>query len=187
MKKIILLATFCFSFIGLQAQEDSANSKWIFGVGMNIIDNTSTLNNQFFNLNQMNVGNIVSHISVEYQPGNWGVAMEANYNKLEGNTLQNGNLLARDGYMIGFDVNGKYYFDSLFTDSTKFDAALVGGVGVNKFLGEFSGTANVGLSIQYWFKTNVGLRLQTLGKFGFDQQNPLNNHIQHTAALIVRL
>ncbi|MFN3942594.1 MAG: hypothetical protein ACK4K1_08155 [Flavobacterium sp.] len=187
MKKIILLATFCFSFIGLQAQEDSANSKWIFGVGMNIIDNTSRINNKFLNLNQMNVGNIVSHISLEYQPGNWGVILEANYNKLEANTLQNGIFLTRDGYMIGFDVNGKYYFDSLFTDSTKFDAALLGGLGANRFFGEYSGTANIGLSLQYWFKNSIGLRLQTVGKFAFNDENPLNNHIQHTVALIVRL
>lgn len=186
MKKIILVTFLSLASFKMFAQEDSA-SKWIFGVGMNIIDNTSTLNNQFFNLDQMNVGNIVSHVSVEYQPGNWGVVAELNYNKLEGNTLQNGTLLSRSEYMIGLDVNGKYYFDSLFTDSTKFDAALLGGVGVNRFFGEYSGSANVGLSLQYWFKSNVGLRLQTAGKFGFDDQNPLNNHIQHTAALIVRL
>lgn len=186
MKKIILAALLSLVSLNLFAQ-DQTSSKWVFGVGMNIVDNTSTLNNQFFNLDQMNVGNIVSHVSLEYQPGNWGMVAELNYNKLEGNTLQNGNFLTRSEYMIGLDVNGKYYFDSLFTDSTKFDAALLGGVGVNRFFGEYSGSANVGLSLQYWFKSNVGLRLQTAGKFGFDDQNPLNNHIQHTAALIVRL
>lgn len=187
MKKIILLATFCLSFIGLQAQEETTNSKWVFGVGMNIIDNTSTLNNKYLNLKQMSVGNIVSHVSVEYQPGNWGVVAELNYNKLEANSIQNGNVLNRDVFMLGLDVNGKYYFDTLFTDSSKFDAALVGGVGVNRVFEKFSGSANVGLSLQYWFKTNVGLRLQTIGKFGFEDDSILNNHIQHTAALIVRI
>jgi hypothetical protein len=47
-------------------------------------------------------------------------------------------------------------------------------------------TGNLGLGFNFWFQPNLGLRLQTLGKFGFEENTLLNNHIQHTAELVLK-
>jgi hypothetical protein len=45
---------------------------------------------------------------------------------------------------------------------------------------------NTGLALDFWFNKSVGLRMQTMGKFAVDNKELFNNHIKHSAELIVK-
>lgn len=190
MNKLFLVTAFLLLNYNLKAQSETSSTKsdWYFGFGLNLVDNTSTVNSQYFNLNQMNFGNIISNISVEYKPSNWGFVSEINYNKISSNVMQNGAFSETESYFLSLDMNAKLYvLDSDVSKNDNLEIAFIGGFGINKFRTDFNGTVNAGLSLQYWIKNDIAIKLQTVGKFAFEKSHTLNNHILHSIALVVKI
>lgn len=190
MKKLSALSLLLLtSFFGFSQQNDAIkNPKWTIGFGVNFIDNTSTLNNQFLNTSkQWNSIPTLSQISVEKSISDkFSLVSNLSFNVLSTERLQNGILITKNVNYYGFDVNGKFFFDDFIANQSKVDAFLVLGLGVNSVDNVTNQSGNFGLGFNFWLQPNVGLRLQTLGKFGFEQNTLLNNHIQHTAELIFK-
>ena len=58
--------------------------------------------------------------------------------------------------------------------------------GINK-VGEITNrTPNYGFGLNLWINPSFGLRLQTVGKYGIIQNTLMNNHIQHSAELVLK-
>lgn len=190
MKKLSALSLLLLtSFFGFSQQNDAIkNPKWTIGFGVNFIDNTSTLNNQFLNTSkQWNSIPTLSQISVEKSLSDkFSLVSNLSFNVLSTERLQNGILITKNVNYYGFDVNGKFFFDDFIANQSKVDAFLVLGLGVNSVDNFTNQSGNFGMGFNFWLQPNVGLRLQTLGKFGFEQNTLLNNHIQHTAELIFK-
>lgn len=190
MKKLSALSLLLLtSFFGFSQQNDATkNPKWTIGFGVNFIDNTSTLNNQYLNTSkQWNSIPTLSQISVEKSLSDkFSLVSNLSFNVLSTERLQNGILITKNVNYYGFDVNGKFFFDDFIANQSKVDAFLVLGLGVNSVDNVTNQSGNFGLGFNFWLQPNVGLRLQTLGKFGFEQNTLLNNHIQHTAELIFK-
>lgn len=190
MKKLSALSLLLLtSFFGFSQQNDAIkNPKWTIGFGVNFIDNTSTLNNQFLNTSkQWNSIPTLSQISVEKSLSDkFSLVSNLSFNVLSTERLQNGILITKNVNYYGFDVNGKFFFDDFIANQSKVDAFLVLGLGVNSVDNFTNQSGNFGLGFNFWLQPNVGLRLQTLGKFGFEIDTLLNNHIQHTAELIFK-
>lgn len=193
MKKILFLLV---SIVALQvnAQEEKKeekkeeNRKWTVGFGVNFVDNTSTFNNQFLNVNkQWNSVPTVSKISVERSINSLFSADAAfTVNRLTKDKLQNGSTIFSDVNYIALDVSGKFYFDEFIVEKSKLDAYVILGTGINSVDAVYNGTGNYGLGFNYWIEPNIGLRIQTIGKYAFEQQTICNNHIQHSAELIFK-
>jgi hypothetical protein len=181
---LLLLLTVTIGF----SQENDKNSKWIIGFGANFIDNTSTMNNQYFNTSkQWNYVPTVSKISFEKSISKeFSIESAIAMNSISSKVYQNGTMIQTDAAYYGLDLNGKFFFDDYIVPQTNVDAFLVLGVGINSVDSVTNQTSNFGLGFNFWFQPNLGFRLQTVGKFGFDQKSLLNNHIQHSAELIFK-
>jgi hypothetical protein len=107
-------------------------------------------------------------------------------NKLSTNKILNGSTINEDQDYFGLDLNGKFYFGKEFIKWSAFDPYLVAGFGLNK-LGDNTGqSSNLGLGFNFWFNPNIGVRMQSQGKFSFNQIINLNNHIQHSAEIVFK-
>lgn len=189
MKNLFALFLFLTAFVGFSQQNGRAqDAKWTIGLGANFIDNTSTLNNEFLNTSrQWNYIPAVSLFSVERSfSDKLSLASTIAMNVISSGKLQNGESISEDVNYYGLDVNGKFFFDDYFVDQSVVDSYVVAGFGLNSADDFVNQTANFGLGLNLWFQPNFGLRIQTLGKYGFEQETLLNNHIQHTAELIFK-
>ena len=189
MKNLIVLFLFVSSLTVL-AQENTTitKPKWIIGFGANFIDNTASKNGQYFNASeQWNYVSTVSKVSFERLISEqFSVEGSLGINKLSKDKLQNDKKISDDQNYFGFDLNGKFFFGKSFIKAQSFDPYLIAGFGLNNVGENANQTSNLGLGFNLWLNSNVGFRLQTIGKFGFIQNTLLNNHIQHSAELVMK-
>ena len=73
MKIAVAVLSCCFAFVG-SAQE---TQKWVFGSGINFIDNSPTTNNEFLKTNNWNTIPFISSFSVDRKLEN-NIAIGAN-------------------------------------------------------------------------------------------------------------
>lgn len=184
MKKIITVLALVISTLAV-AQE---SSKWTVGVGVNVIDNSSTADGVFFQSKDWNILPVISKFSIGYEvKENLTVAGEIALNKYSSNNQHNGSYdLASDVSFVGIDLNAKYNVDHFFTDSKKFDASVIGGFGSFWVDGVSNQSLNPGLALDFWLGEDYGIRLQTLGRVAFDNEKFGNNHIQHSIEFILK-
>ena len=183
MKKAALILVFLFA-LSLSAQE---SEKWVFGFGINGIDNTATMDNQYFSSKNWNIVPFISSFTLDRKlNNNFTAGANLSMNVYDAENLQNGMMISRDLTYLAVDANAKYTFDQLFMDVKWFDASVVGGAGLAFLDGKTNQFFNSGLALDFWFKDAVGLRLQTLGKFAFDNEQLFNNHIRHSAEIVVK-
>jgi hypothetical protein len=189
MKNLFVLFLLCTAFAGF-SQENAAtqDSKWTLGLGANFIDNTSSMNNQFLNSSKnWNFIPSFSIFSVERSfSENLSVSSTIALNVISSDKLQNGISIPEDVNYYGLDINGKFFFDDFIVKQSKIDSYVVLGLGINSVDDVTNQSGNLGLGFNFWFQPNLGLRLQTVGKYGFEQETLLNNHIQHSAELVLK-
>ena len=189
MKNLLILFLFLTTFVGFSQQNGiSQDAKWTIGLGANFIDNTSSVNNQFFNSSrQWNSISALSLLSVERSfSEKLSVSSTIAMNVISSKKLQNGMTIAEDLNYYGLDINGKFFFDDYIISQSKIDAYVVLGLGINSVDDVTNQSGNFGLGLNFWVQPNLGLRIQTVGKYGFEQNTLLNNHIQHSAELILK-
>lgn len=189
MKNLFTLFLLFIVFVSFgQENGNTQNSKWTIGLGVNFIDNTSRLNNQFLNSSKhWNFIPALSIFSVERSfSEKVSVSSSIAMNVISSEKLQNGTTLAEDVNYYGLDINGKFFFDDYIVKQSKIDSYVVLGLGINYVDDVTNQTGNFGLGLNFWLQPNLGLRLQTVGKYGFDQNVLLNNNIQHSAELILK-
>ena len=189
MKNLVLLFLLLTTFAA-SAQESTKTTKpqWIIGFGTNFIDNSATKDNQYFNLSkQWNYVPTVSKVSFERIMSEQ-FSLEGSFaiNKISADKLQNAGYIKDDQNYVGFDLNGKFYFGKAFIKDAAFDPYLVAGFGLNRVGDNSNQSSNFGLGFNLWMNQNIGLRLQTLGKYGFTQNTLMNNHIQHSAEIVFK-
>jgi hypothetical protein len=189
MKNLFALFLFFTAIVVFGQENDKTqNTKWTIGFGMNFIDNTSSYNNQYFNSSkQWNSIATISKVSIERTLNDlFSAEVAFTVNKLTHDKLQNGTTIVSDINYIGLDLGGKFYFDEFIVKKSKIDAYVILGAGLNSANSIYNGTGNYGLGFNYWLEPNLGIRLQTIGKYAFDQKPVCNNHIQHSVELIFK-
>lgn len=188
MKNLFLILLFSTFALVAQEKNSTVKPKWIIGFGANFIDNTGTKNNQYFNSSkQWNFLPTVSKVSFErILSDQFSIESALAINKISSNVMQNGGTIKEDQNYIGLDLNGKFYFGKALYKCSAIDPYIVAGFGINKVGDNTNQTPNLGLGLNLWFNSNVGLRLQTLGKYGVIQNTLINNHIQHSAELVLK-
>ena len=184
MKKsiiLVLLMSVSFAF----AQEETSK-KWFFGFGVNFLDNSSSSDDEYFSVKNWNVIPSVSTFSVQRKfDSNFSVNGQFLLNKLDKSNKQNGEILNEDLFFASINANLMYTFDSHIVDVKWFDASALAGVGAMWTDGTPNQTINAGIALDFWLNKAVALRLETQGKFAFDQEQVGNDHIVHTVSIIL--
>lgn len=162
---------------------------FVIGFGGNIVDNTSTRNNQFLDWSQhYNIIPFPSKISLDRS---WNSFFSTNIaltiNQLYKEQYHNGELVGNisTGY-VALDLLQKLFLDQYFFKKNWLDIDIGAGLGINIADKSFNQTFDAGAGIDIWIFPKWGLRFQTLGKFAFHKNMLANNHIQHSAEILWR-
>lgn len=188
MKKTLTILSCCFALIGsAQEKQTKEKEKWVFGSGINFIDNSAITYNQYFKTKNLNAIPFISSFSVDRKlENNLAIGVNLSMNQYQANNIHNGNSISRDLTYFVINANAKYNFDQHITDLKWFDASVLAGAGFGWLGGENNQFLNTGLTLDFWLSNTVGMRLQTIGKFAIDNDQLFNNHIQHTAEFILK-
>ena len=108
----------------------------------------------------------------------------------KGNTIDGIGIKSVNQSFMYFSTNSnlKWYFGDYLFEADWLDLYVSGGLGIF-YMEELNGSANLSAGVQYWFNDNIGLRLQSTGKFAFNPDNYVyaNNHFQHVLQVVFRL
>lgn len=163
--------------------------RFVLGVGFNIIDNTSTRNNQFLNwAEHYNVVPMLSKVSLErrWKPL-YSTDVAFTFNQLRKGVIQNGEFFLNEHVnYFALDVKMNLYIDEFFMKKEWLEIFVCSGLGIHTADNEVNQTFDVGGGLNVWVFPRTGLRLQTLGKFAFDTRPLANNHIQHSAEVLFK-
>lgn len=185
MKKITLLAVLLFSTIATAQMDNS----WTFGFGLNTIDNSGDGVEDVLDTSAWNTPIFLNSLNFEKR---WNKAVATNFgvtiNVLDKENVQNGETIQNSQLYFATDLSAKLFYSAyIFGDDRLdwLDAYSVVGAGAT-MADETFPTANLGLGFNFWLKENIGLRLQTIGKWKLSDNDLMGNHIQHTAEMIIR-
>lgn len=191
MNKYFFIALFFVSsLVSSQSVNLDTDVPWTIGVGVNIVDNDGFRFDKPFDTNNWNFKNPLS-INVERK---WRDFLSTNLaitlNKLTKDNKQNNGYLTESSNLFALDLTGRFIFDQYIWEQNPridpFEGYALLGVGYTSVLNTDSIMLDVGLGFNFWLYEDIGLRLQTMGKFGFNDNQYLKNYIQHTAEFIIR-
>lgn len=195
MKKLTISIIFLFITIYSFGQSRGVNEvldyPWTIGLGINIVDNDGSGINQPFDGSNWNFKNPLV-LSGEYRVLNYlAVNATLSFNTLQSSNLQNELILLENSTFFAMDASGKVYLDQFYSPTTRLkrvETYALLGLGITQITDFNTGTFNAGLGVQFWFTNSydLGLRLQTLGKWGFSDSIYLANYIQHSAEVIYK-
>jgi len=188
MNKIFLLGFFIFT--PLIYGQSVLESPWTIGLGVNIVDNDGFQFDAPFDSDNWNFS-IPLTVSVEKRiDAFWAANFAITLNRLTTDNLQNNGHLPEDETLFAVDVTARYYFDQLFQSEYRLNPIqgfLVSGFGFTSAGEANAVTFDIGIGVNFWVIENVGIKLQTLGKFGFKHKDQfLKNYIQHSVEVIYR-
>lgn len=186
MKKSILrLVLFLFiSNVAAQSEE-----KYIISAGTNFISNVNAERNQLA-IKNLEFNNPF-FFGVERKISRM-LSVEAIIltNRVTGVENVNGISRSKDYGYFGIDLNGKFYFEDLFTKryQNRWDIYLDGGAGLYNLNNFTAYTLNFGGGLQFWFDNSFGIGVKAMGKFGLEPINEMvNNYYQFNLGLLFRI
>ncbi|MCX7548848.1 hypothetical protein OS188_12885 [Xanthomarina sp. F1114] len=188
---IILLFITIFSFGQSRGVNEVLDYPWAIGLGVNIVDNDGSGINQPFDGSNWNFKNPVM-LSGEYRVLNYlAINAALSFNSLQMSNLQNELVLPENKSFFAMDMSGKVYLDQFYAPTTRLkrvETYALLGLGFTQVTDFNTGTFNAGVGVQFWFTNtyDLGLRLQTVGKWGFNKSIYLSNYIQHSAEVIYK-
>lgn len=201
--RIFVIAIIFVFNTSINAQDK--NNPWMIGFGVNAIDHyptnikgmTSKSGNptqwydQFFNLNaHYNYISAPSKLSLSRfinKSFNADLALTINQITQFGNTT-----LTKSVPYFAVDINVNYNFNALIGDTGFFDpyALLGGGYTMqsgdsnNNILFKNYGSFNSGLGAKFWIYKGVGIRVQSMLKYFFNDDS--YRHFQHSASIVYK-
>lgn len=191
MKKYLLIGSFLIStLITAQTVNLDTDVPWTVGIGVNIVDNDGFRFDKPFDTGNWNFKNPLS-VNVERK---WRDFFSTNLaitlNKLTKDNKQNNGFITESSNLFAIDLTGRFIFDQYIWDQNPridpFEGYVLAGFGYTSVLSTDSFMFDLGLGFNFWLYEDIGLRIQTMGKFGFNDNQYLKNYIQHTAEFIFR-
>ncbi|MDQ3190846.1 MAG: hypothetical protein M3Q58_04560 [Bacteroidota bacterium] len=196
---IALMALFLTNTANAQS-DDEESTPWIFGIGTSFIDNDGKAGVLFDFKQGWNTVYYPSRLSAEKIIAN-GFSAEAvaSYNRFRPGKIFNGKILNEVRSYVGVDVMGKYDLNEAVGQTIWFDPFVMAGLGYTYVQNgksilypEFkqrdlnTGNFNVGFGFNLWITDEIGLNLQTVGKFTFDNTTA-SNYLQHSVAVVYKM
>lgn len=194
MNKLILTTSIFFITIFSFGQRNSVNaaleSPWTIGAGVNFIHNNGLHLANGTDFENWNFKNPFI-VSVEKRLINYLAAgATISINTLEENNLQNNIYLDKNLPFFAIDLAGKFYYDQFILPNYQlnfFEGYILTGLGYTSYGSDGTVTFNAGLGFQFWLLNDrsIGLRLQSVGKWG-SESIVLKNYIEHSIEIVWR-
>ncbi|OUS03495.1 hypothetical protein A9Q86_00860 [Flavobacteriales bacterium 33_180_T64] len=194
MKKTILLLTL-ISLLSFNSYSQSMTKKqsrdhqsWFLSVGVNAVGSLGT-QNPVEKLEEFEFSRPFA-IAIQHKwTEHLSIEQDFTMNQFKvGSTIDNGVVTEKLNY-YSTNTYLKYYFsDYLLKNVNWLDMYAGGGLGVFS-IDEFNTSANLVLGGTIWINPNIGVRLQSVGKFAFNQKDNRydNNHFQYMLQAVFKL
>ncbi len=183
---VFLKPVFAQEKLELTKKDSIISSSWIFGAGINIVDDSGDVFDQLLKVDsQWNSALYPSRISIgKYFKNGLGVEAIGTYNKYKIGKVIDGvvNDTEKDYYAI--DSRLSYDLNKLVGETGFFDPYVGVGLGYTKANDIDRGTYNAILGFRTWFSDRVGLDFNSSGKWAMNKIGGVTNHIQHAVGLI---
>ncbi|MDC6352761.1 OmpA family protein [Zeaxanthinibacter sp. PT1] len=183
---ILLFTTFSYSqdIPELTAKDSIIKSSWIFGLGVNIVDDSGDAFEDFTTTkDQWNIVPFPSRISIgRYFKSGLGLEAIGTYNVYKEGNIIDGVVNPEDKDYYAIDARLSYDLNRIFGQTGWFDPYLGGGIGYTEANDIGRGTYNATIGFRTWFSDRWGLDLNSSGKWSIG--NEATNHIQHGAAVV---
>ena len=185
---ILLYTSFTSAQEELQITEKDSivQSSWIFGVGVNAVDDSGNVFDGLFNVGQeWNIVPFPSRVSIgRYFKNGLGIEAIGSYNKyMEGNVID-AQVNPTDIDYFGIDGRITYDLNKILGQTGWFDPYVGVGAGYTDANNLGRGTYNAVVGFRTWFSDRWGLDFSSSGKWAISQDNGATNHIQHAAGVV---
>lgn len=191
--KLLIISAVTYSVSGQQAmpefnaQDSTASSYWLLGVGINIVDDSGDAWNNFTTVkDQWNMVPFPSRISAgRYWRSGLGVELIGTYNRYKEGNLIDGVTITEDIPYWAVDTRLSYDLNKIVGHTGFFDPYLGAGLGYTDANNLGRSTYNAVVGFRLWVSQNWGVDLNSSGKWSFGDE--ASNHIQHAAGVVYRM
>ncbi|CDF78932.1 OmpA/MotB family protein [Formosa agariphila KMM 3901] len=161
-------------------------SSWIIGIGFNAVDDTGTVFDDVFDVNEgWNAVPYPSRLSFgRYYKSGLGLEGIFTYNRYKAGKLVDNFPLEEDANYFGLDTRLSYDLNKIIGETGWFDPYVGAGVGFTSANKKSRGTINAVVGFRIWFTENFGMDVNSTGKWGMNQN--YKNHKQHAIGLVYR-
>ncbi|MFD0798528.1 OmpA family protein [Maribacter chungangensis] len=170
----------------ITAKDSIVQSSWIFGVGVNAVDDSGNVFSGLFNVSdEWNMVPFPSRISIgRYFKSGLGIEAIGTYNQyMEGNIIDGVPSPENIDY-FGMDARLTYDLNKIIGQTGWFDPYVGVGIGYTDANRLGRGTYNAAVGFRTWFSDRWGLDFNSTGKWSIGSENGVTNHIQHAAGVV---
>lgn len=184
----LMFSSFSFAQDELQitAKDSIVQSSWIFGVGLNAVDDSGNVFDGIFNVGEeWNIVPFPSRLSIgRYFKSGLGLEAIGTYNKYKEGNIIDGEINLEDISYFGIDGRVTYDINKIIGETGWFDPYVGVGAGYTDANNKGRGTYNAIVGFRTWFSDRWGLDFSSTGKWAMSQGEGATNHIQHAAGIV---
>lgn len=174
--------------IRLAERDSMVVSSWIFGLGINIVDDAGS---EFDNLlsagDNWNMVPFPSRVSIgRYFKNGLGLEAIGTYNQYKEGKIIDNVVNTEDIDYFAIDFRVSYDLNNILGETGFFDPYVGIGAGYTDANNEGRGTYNATVGFRTWFSDRWGLDFSSTGKWAMKIENGVTNHIQHAAGVVYR-
>ena len=193
--KYLLLGIALFGLTSLYSQEPQLTKKdtiitssWIFGLGLNAVDDAGSEFSNFFDVeNNWNIVPFPSRLSVgRYFKNGLGLELIGSYNRYQEGKTIDGVVITEDIDYYAADLRVSYDLNQILGETGWFDPYVGVGAGYTDANNQGRGTFNTSVGFRTWISDQFGLDFNSTGKWTMNSENS-TNHVQHAAGVVYRV
>lgn len=170
----------------ITAKDSIVVSSWIFGVGLNAVDDSGNVFDGLFNVaDEWNLLPYPTRMSIgRYFKSGLGIEAIGTYNQYKEGKIIDGMINPTTTDYFGLDARLTYDLNKIVGQTAWFDPYVGIGVGYTDANSLGRGTYNAVVGFRTWFSDRWGLDFNSTGKWGMGSENGVTNHIQHAAGVV---
>ncbi|SHK58817.1 Outer membrane protein OmpA [Maribacter aquivivus] len=178
--------TFAQDELQITAKDSIVQSSWIFGVGLNAVDDSGNVFDGIFNVGEeWNIVPFPSRLSIgRYFKSGLGLEAIGTYNQYKEGNIIDGEINLEDISYFGVDGRVTYDINKIIGETGWFDPYVGVGAGYTDANNKGRGTYNAVVGFRTWFSDRWGLDFNSTGKWAMSQSEGATNHIQHAAGVV---
>lgn len=170
----------------ITTKDSIVQSSWIFGVGLNAVNDSGSVFNGLFNVSDSwNMVPFPSRISIgRYFKSGLGIEAIGTYNQYKEGNIIDGSRNPENIDYLGLDARLTYDLNKIIGETAWFDPYVGVGLGYTDANNLGRGTYNAVVGFRTWFSDKWGLDFSSSGKWSMGSENGATNHIQHAAGVV---
>ncbi|MDF4204147.1 OmpA family protein [Maribacter sp. SA7] len=178
--------TFAQDELQITAKDSIVQSSWIFGVGLNAVDDSGNVFDELYNFSdEWNIVPYPSRVSVgRYFKSGLGLEAIGTYNQYKEGKNVDGEILTENINYFALDGRITYDLNKIIGETGWFDPYVGIGAGYTDANNRGRGTYNAIVGFRTWFSDRWGLDLNATGKWAMSESEGVSNHLQYAAGAV---